>query len=105
MADFNLLAGHGCLGCLSNSDWLVRKRAAETLLSLVRYLGPQIENGSSDRQRVQRCLAYLKDVKTDKVKPTRDALSQCVAAYEQLASWMAQNPVRKPCHCTVWVLA
>lgn len=72
----------------------MRKRAAETLLSLVRYLGPQIETGSTDRQRIQRCLAYLREVKTDKVKPTRDSLSKSVAAYEQLASWVAQNPVR-----------
>lgn len=73
----------------------MRKRAGETLLALARMLGPQIESGAgAERHRVQRMLACLRDVKHDKVKPAREALSVTVAAYEDLAAWLERHPVR-----------
>jgi hypothetical protein len=102
-------AGSGCLGCLSNKEWLVRKRAAETLLALGRLLGPDIETGCSERHRGERVMAYLRDIKHDRVKPTREAIAACLLLYEDLAAWMELNPVCAPpatfCmpSCPAWV--
>ena len=87
-------AGTGCLGCLSSKDWSVRKRAAEALHALAHFLGPDLEAGTSaERRRVPRCLEYLKAIKHDKVKPTREALAASVAAFEDLAGWLESHPV------------
>lgn len=91
-----LRAGSGCLGCLTHKDWAVRKSAAETLLALARMLGPGVEAGAgAERKRVARCLVYLRDVRHDRVKPAREALSAAVAAYEDLAAWLEMHPVRQ----------
>jgi hypothetical protein len=73
----------------------VRKSAAETLLALARMLGPDLEGGGgAERRRVPRCLVYLRDIKHDRVKPTREALAACGAAFEDLEAWLEGHPVR-----------
>jgi hypothetical protein len=84
----------GCLGCLGNKDWAVRKAAAETLLALCRMLGPEIENGAvQDRKRVPRVVDYLRAIKHDRVKPTREQFTITLAAFEELQTWMDEHSV------------
>lgn len=73
----------------------MRKAAGEMLLAFCRMLGPEIENGAAqDRKRVPRVVEYLRTIKHDRVKPTREQFSATLAAFEELQAWIEEHPVR-----------
>ena len=90
----SILQCDGRIGKVENFDWQARVSAACYLRCIMTYFGPELFEQKSTRKCIttrERLMQVLSTAKTDRMKPIRDEVHECLVTLSILTDTMRNN--------------